>query len=70
MTRNILTPSLEVLAKELDQFKAPLIDILFECALALPTKTSLYGTLIGLLNTKAPEVGKEVYFKSHVFFLK
>lgn len=33
--------------------------MIFDCVLALPTKTSVYGTLVGLLNTKAPEFGRE-----------
>lgn len=40
--------------------KEQVLDTLFQCVLALPTKTPIYGTMIGLINLTQPDFGLEV----------
>jgi len=60
----------DALGKSLDQFKEPLLNMVFDCVLNLPTKTPVYATLVGLLSTKSPEVGKEVAGRTFVELCK
>jgi nuclear cap-binding protein subunit 1 len=48
------------LAKDLAKHKVFILDIIFKCVLALPTKTSIYATLVSLLNVSNPEIGEEI----------
>lgn len=59
-TTNLTSP--EAMIKLLGEHKQAIFDMLLECALHLPTKTPVYGTIIGLLNLKFPEAGREVCF--------
>jgi nuclear cap-binding protein subunit 1 len=48
------------LGKDLAKHKVFILDIIFKCVLALPTKTSIYATLVSLLNVSNPEIGEEI----------
>eukprot|EP01127_Copromyxa_protea_P014250 TRINITY_DN3931_c0_g1_i1.p2 TRINITY_DN3931_c0_g1~~TRINITY_DN3931_c0_g1_i1.p2 ORF type:complete len:391 (-),score=86.45 TRINITY_DN3931_c0_g1_i1:1397-2569(-) len=58
----------EALSKMLAQDLGQIIDILLECALNLPTKTPVYGTLIGLMYTKSPDFGKAISHRIYSIF--
>jgi nuclear cap-binding protein subunit 1 len=49
-----------VLEADLSTYKVKILKILTECAVKLPDKTTIYTTLIGLLNTKNYNFGGEV----------
>jgi len=53
------------LIKDLSKHKDFILDIIFKCVLALPTKTPIYATLISLMNVSQPEIGKEVLRRVH-----
>jgi len=48
------------LTKDLTKHKVFILDIIFKCVLALPTKTSIYATLVALFNVSNPEIGEEI----------
>jgi hypothetical protein len=49
----------QVLVDDLDTHIPTLVDFLFQCVLALPTKTAVYGTLVALLHFGALKNSKE-----------
>eukprot|EP01121_Diplochlamys_sp_Union-15-3_P016389 TRINITY_DN555_c0_g2_i1.p1 TRINITY_DN555_c0_g2~~TRINITY_DN555_c0_g2_i1.p1 ORF type:complete len:413 (-),score=58.51 TRINITY_DN555_c0_g2_i1:884-2122(-) len=48
------------LITDIKTHKNTILDTIFKCVLALPTKTGIYGSLVGLLNLSNKELGKEV----------
>ncbi|XP_022663148.1 nuclear cap-binding protein subunit 1-like [Varroa jacobsoni] len=49
-----------VLFSDLSSFKANVLKILVDCAQKMPEKTSIYSTLVGLLNAKSYSFGGEL----------
>uniref|UniRef100_A0A6B2KXX1 MIF4G domain-containing protein n=1 Tax=Arcella intermedia TaxID=1963864 RepID=A0A6B2KXX1_9EUKA len=50
----------QILKDEIPKYKTHILDVLFQSVLTLPTKTPVYGTLLGLLSCSVGDLGTEV----------
>ena len=56
-----------VLEADIHNYKTKILKILCDCAVKMPEKTTIYTTLVGLLNAKNYNFGGEVNIKYIIF---